>query len=187
MKSTSLDKDRSDVAIQADGVVLEIGFGSGLNLPYYKNINKLYALDISQELYDLAQENISELSFPIEFIKSSAEDIPLSDNSIDSVVSTWSLCSIPNPSLALKEIFRVLKPDGKFSFVEHGKSPRSLVFKLQNFLTPASKRLAGGCHMNRDVEKLILNAGFEFEKLEKFAKSGQPLGFTYKGIGIAKK
>jgi ubiquinone/menaquinone biosynthesis C-methylase UbiE len=182
MKDKDLDTFRQSIAMQAFGVVLEIGFGSGLNLPYYKNIKKFYALDPSQELYDLAQERIEKASFPIEYLKASAEKIPLADHSVDSVVSTWSLCSIPHPEIALKEIFRVLKPEGKFVFAEHGKSPKFFISRIQSCLTPFSKRVAGGCHMNRDMEKLILDSGFIIQELDKFRQESKPLGFIYKGI-----
>jgi len=187
MKNKSFERHRKDVVSELSGMGLEIGFGSGLNLPYYKTVTKLYALDPSEELYDLAQKNITSVSFPIEHIRASAENIPLPDNSLDFVVSTWSLCSIHNPEIALNEVFRVLKPNGKFSFVEHGKSPKSFVFKIQNFITPISKRVAGGCHMNRDIEGLVLGAGFDMQRIDKFTEKSKPLGFMYKGIAIAKK
>lgn len=187
MRGKDLEKHRENVVTKSSGQVLEIGFGSGLNLPYYTNISKLYALDPSQELYNLAQERIKRVSFQIEYLQASAESIPLPDNALDSVVSTWSLCSIPHPETALKEVLRVLKPDGKFSFIEHGKSPKSFIYKMQNFLTPVSKQFAGGCHMNRDIEKLVLDSGFKMQKIEKFEQKSKPLGFMYKGIAIAKK
>ncbi|MEK7650382.1 MAG: class I SAM-dependent methyltransferase [Patescibacteria group bacterium] len=187
MKNRDLERHRVDVVNEVSGVVLEIGFGSGLNLPYYTNTSKLYALDPSEGLYTLAQERIRNVSFSIEHLRASAESIPLPDNTLDSVVSTWSLCSIPNPEIALREIFRVLKPGGKFSFVEHGKSPKSFIFKIQNFLTPISTRIAGGCHLNREIEKLILDAGFEMQKIENFTQKFKPLGFMYKGVAIAEK
>ena len=182
-----MEKHRPAVAVQALGTVLEIGFGSGLNLPHYTNILKLYALDPSLELHNLAKRRIRTVSFPVKYIQASAESIPLVDNSIDTVVSTWTLCSIPNPDLALKEIFRVLKSGGKFVFIEHGKSSKKIVAKLQKWLTPISKYFTGGCHMDRKIDKLISNAGFTIENLETFKEKSMPLIFTYKGIVIAKK
>lgn len=187
MNNRDIEKYRANVVGVAGGVVLEIGFGSGLNLPYYKNISRLYVVDPSSELYDLASERVKKFQFPIEYIQASAESIPLPDSVVDSVVSTWSLCSIPNPELAIKEILRVLKPGGKFSFVEHGKSPKSFIFKIQNLLTPISKRLAGGCHLNRDIEKMILDAGFVIQKIDKFKQLSKPLSFTYMGIAMVEK
>ena len=184
MRSKSFEQDRNDAASNASGQTLEIGFGSGFNLPYYKNVQKLFALDISKELFDLAQGKVQSASFPIEFIQASAEQIPLPDNSCDSVISTWSLCSIPHPETALKEIRRVLKPGGIFSFVEHGKSDKPFIAKIQNLCTPISKKLIGGCHMNRDIESLILSAGFTMQKIEKSTSGTKPLSYTYKGIAI---
>ncbi len=187
MKNRDFDVYRAEVAGEANGITLEIGFGSGLNLPYYKNIDKLYALDPSRELFDMAAKEIERISFPLERLVASAENIPLSDSSIDCVVSTWTMCSIPCPEVALREIFRVLKPGGKFSFIEHGKSPSAYVYMMQNFFTPISKRIAGGCHMNRDIERYIIDAGFEIQKIQKFTQRLRPLGFMYKGVAIAKK
>ncbi len=154
MKRKDMEKYRPSVASQAFGTVLEIGFGSGLNLPCYdyKNITKLYALDISLGLFDLAKESIEQVKFPVEFINASAEKIPLADGSVDSVVSTWSLCSIPHPSVALGEVFRVLKPGGKFIFIEHGKFPKGFMVNIQKFLSPLSEFFYGGCSLDRGIE-----------------------------------
>lgn len=187
MNNKDLVQHRKDTVSGLTGIGLEIGFGSGLNLPYYKNITKLYTLDPSTELYDIAKTNMSSVVFPTEHISASAMNIPLPDHSLDFTVSTWSLCSIPDPEQALKEVFRVLKSGGKFSFIDHGKSPKDIIHKVQNFLTPISKNIAGGCNLNRDIENLIISAGFEILKLEKFSLKRRPLAFLYKGIAIAKK
>lgn len=178
---------RKDVTSHVSGVVCEIGFGSGLNILYYKNITKLYALEPSQELYELAKEKVSGTSFVVEHLASSAESIPLSDSSVDYVVSTWSLCSIPHLEIALKEVFRILKPKGKFAFVEHGKSPRNLVAKIQKFLTPIQKQISGGCHLDRDIEKLVLDAGFTIETMKKFEVGYKPLAYMYQGVAFINK
>lgn len=185
MKREEMKRQRPDVINKAAGTVLEIGFGSGLNLPYYKNVKKLYALDPSQELFELARERIKKVQFGIEYLRVSAERIPLADNSVDSVVSTWSLCSITHPEIALKEIYRVLKSTGKFAFIEHGKSPKKFTAKVQKFLTPVWKNLAGGCHLDRDIDMLISNAGFNIQKIEKNQEN--PLFFMFKGVTVAKK
>lgn len=187
MKNKKLEQHRIDVVSGLSGTGLEIGFGSGLNLPYYKNVTKLYTLDPSKELFKIAHKNISAVSFPVEYLQDSAEHIPLPNNTLDFVVSTWTLCSISHPEIALKEIFRVLKSGGKFSFVEHGKSPKAFVSKMQSLLTPVSKCVTGGCHMNRDIEKLIRNAGFGIQKLDKFSQKSKPLGFMYKGTATVTK
>ncbi|MDD5165229.1 MAG: methyltransferase domain-containing protein [Candidatus Pacebacteria bacterium] len=184
MQSKDFKRHRIDVVSGLSGIGLEIGFGSGLNLPYYKSITRLYGLDPSKELYEMAHKNLQAVTFPIEQILGSAEHIPLPENSLDFVVSTWTLCTIPHPDLALKEVFRVLKPGGKFCFIEHGKSPKTFIWRIQNLLTPISKCIAGGCHLNRDIEHLIRDAGFKIQNLEKFSQGPKPLGFMYKGVGI---
>ena len=169
---------------QASGVVLEIGFGSGLNLPFYKNITKLFALDPSKELYNIANSQIKSFNFPVEYIQSSAEKIPLEDKTIDCVVSTWSFCSIPNAQIALMEIARVLKTNGKFIFIEHGESTNKNIAALQKCLTPVWSAIAGGCHLNREIDIIIKEAGFEILKMEK--RKASLLIFMYKGIAIIK-
>lgn len=187
MKKESFIKDRQEAVEQVSGVVLEIGFGSGLNLPYYKNITKLYGLDPSLELFKLAKERIEKVAFPFEYINVGAERIPLTDNSIDTVISTWNFCSISDPDLALKEISRVLKPNGKFVFVEHGKSSRYILAVLQNILTPFSKIFTGGCHLDREIDQIIINNDFQIAKLDTFPEKYKPLIFNYKGVAVSKK
>ncbi len=187
MKNKDLDQHRMDVVSGLSGTGLEIGFGSGLNLSYYKDVTKLYALEPSQKLYEIAERNFNNASFAIEHLSKSAEHIPLPENCVDFVVSTWTLCSVPKPDIALKEVFRVLKPDGVFSFVEHGKSPQKFISKLQSMLTPFSKCVAGGCHLNRNIEQLVLNAGFRMVKIKKISQRFKSLGFTYVGVAIAEK
>ncbi len=187
MKRKSFEKHRLDVARAANGIVLEIGFGSGLNLPYYRNVSKLYALDPSRDLFILANGRIEKAPFPVEFLQASAEQIPLADASVDAVVSTWSLCTIPHPQFALKEVLRVLKPGGIFSFIEHGKSPNSFVAAVQKCCTPFSRCLAGGCHLDREIEWLIRGSGFDIKKLGTFSTWSMPLAYMYKGIATPKK
>lgn len=187
MRNKDLEQYREVVCSCVAGTGLEIGFGSGLNLPHYRNVNRLYALDPSKELYELAKTNIESVPFSITYLEQPAELISLPDNSLDFVVSTWNLCTIAEPDKALREIFRVLKPNGKFSFIEHGKSPRPWISKTQKILTPISVMIAGGCHLDRDIERLILNAGFEISKLKKFSLRSKPLGFMYQGQATANK
>lgn len=187
MSKEGNNQHRKDVASCVSGIVCEIGFGSGLNIPYYKNVTKLYALEPSQELYELAKEKVSDVSFVVEHLASSAESIPLSDSSVDYVVSTWSLCSIPHPEIALKEVFRILKSKGKFVFIEHGKSPRNFIAKIQRFLTPIQKQVSGGCHLDRDIEKLVLDAGFTIETIKKFEVGYKPLAYMYQGVALVNK
>ncbi len=181
MKNSELARLRNGLVSKANGVVLEIGFGSGLNLPYYKNTSILYALEPSQEVFNIAKENINRAKFAIEHLKSSAEQIPLQDKSIDSAISTWSLCSVTDPERALREVRRILKPEGKFYFLEHGKSSKTFKTKLQDIMNPFSKCLLGGCNLNRNIEKLIIGNGFEIENIEKFDLKSKPLACMYRG------
>ena len=178
---------RTNVVSKAHGVILEIGFGSGYNLPFYKNVEKLYALEPSSAMYDLAKERVASANFPIEYLKNSAEKIPLPDHSIDTVVSTWVLCSIPDADKALKEIARVLKPEGKFIFVEHGKTENKFFAAIQTLITPISSKFTGNCHLDRKIDSLISQSGFKFESLEKFPESGRPLLFSYSGVASSLK
>lgn len=186
MKKKEIQKNRPEVVGLVSGIVLEVGFGSGLNLPYYKNVDKIYALEPSQKLYDLSKERVRDSKIPVEHLKVSAEKIPLPDNSVDFVLSTWTLCSIPKPEIALREISRVLKTQGKFVFIEHGKSPKNFILRIQKIITPISKNFTGGCHLDRDMEKLISENGFIIEKLEKFQENFYTLVFLYKGIATPK-
>lgn len=186
MSSANTEKERWAVVAPAHGVVLEIGFGSGLNLPFYRDVTKLYALDPSRELYHLAEERIRTVSFPVEYIPALAEHIPLPDQSVDTVVSTWTMCTIPQPSLALQEIKRVLRPGGAFLFIEHGVSPNKIVALFQRLITPFSKCCAGGCHLDRPIEKLIREAGFVVEDMEMYPDFPRVLKYTYKGKAFLK-
>ncbi len=182
MGSDDFNQTRKDVAEKATGVVLEIGAGSGFNFPFYKKIQKLYALEPLKELYNYAHERLRETEFPIEYLQASAEKIPLPDNTIDTVVSTWTLCSVSDLPKALKEISRVLKPEGEFVFVEHGKSPKKLTFLLQKLFTPVTKPFTGNCHVDREIDKYISDAGFEFDEITKEPEDGRPLVFSYRGV-----
>lgn len=187
MRKEVLEIQRKIMIPEAFGVVLEIGFGSGLNIPYYKNISKLIALDPSKELYLIAEDRLKNNSFVFEYITSSAEKIPLLNNSVDSVVSTWTLCSILNPNLALREIFRVLKPGGKLIFIEHGKSSNKFVASLQKILNPFSKYFRGGCNLDREIDRLIISNGFNLENISKFQIKYRPFSYTYRGIASVEK
>jgi ubiquinone/menaquinone biosynthesis C-methylase UbiE len=186
MGSDEFNETRKEVAGKAVGIVLEIGAGSGYNFPFYNNIQKLYALEPSKELYDYSKERAKEAEFPIEYLQAPAEKIPLADNTVDTVVSTWTLCSVSNLPKALKEIYRILKPEGKFIFVEHGKSPKKLNYLAQRIMTPLAKHFTGNCHMDREIDKYILNASFEFEEIIKEPEEGRPLMFSYRGIAYKK-
>lgn len=187
MQGEKNEKERELLVPRASGVVLDIGFGSGLNLPFYKKVvSKLFALDPSRELWELAKARMSTASFPVEFINASAESIPLADNSVDTTVMTWTLCSIPNHKQALQEVRRVLREQGKLLFVEHGLSPEKHISKWQNHFNFVWKRIAGGCHLNRKIDDLITNAGFEILELEK-GSGKMVLSYQYKGVAMVRK
>ena len=174
---------RARVIPAAQGRVLEIGIGSGLNLPYYgTTVEHVIGLDPSPKLLAMAREAARRTSLPLELIKSGAEAIPLHGSSIDTVVTTWTMCSIPAVLSALGEMRRVLKPAGRLLFVEHGRSPDPGVRRWQDRLTPAWRRIGGGCHLNRAISELIGNAGFRVEWLETgYMRGPKPLTFMYEG------
>lgn len=182
MASKDMEKMRRIVLADASGVTLEIGVGPGYNIPLYKSISKLYALEPSQELIDIAQARTQSLNFPVHFLKAGAENIPLPEDSVDTVVSTWTLCSVDNPEKVLEEIKRVLRPDGQFIFVDHGAHPNSGVHLLQKLLTPITKHFTGNCHYDRKIEDLISQAGFEVQKMEYSAERFRPLIYNYQGL-----
>lgn len=167
------------------GTVLEVGFGSGLNLPWYpREVTRLWFLEPSPEARRMAREAIAAAPFPVEPIGDTAESIPLADASVDAVVSTWTLCTIPDVETALREMRRVLRPGGQFRFVEHGRSPEPRVARWQDRLTPLQKRLAGGCHLNRPIDRLIEEAGFRLDRIDRFYVRGPKVG-TYQYAGVA--
>ena len=146
-------QQREKIVPLAEGRVLEIGIGSGLNLPFYTpgKVKHLWGLDPSQEMWALAQKKLGALDFDVEFIEARAEDIPLGDGSTDTVLFTYTLCTIPDVRSALQEVCRVLKSDGSLVFCEHGLAPDESVQRWQNRLNPLWKRVGGGCNLNRPI------------------------------------
>lgn len=165
------------------GRVLEVGVGSGLNLPLYADaVAQVVGLDPSPRLLSIAREVPRSRASSIALIEGSAEALPLGDATIDTVVTTWTLCSIPDVRAALREMRRVLKPSGQLLFVEHGRAPDEAVRRWQDWLTPAWKRLAGGCHLNRPIRQLLEDAGFGIERLETgYMKGPKPMTFMSEG------
>jgi ubiquinone/menaquinone biosynthesis C-methylase UbiE len=185
MRNKDAARLRSVWVPHARGDVLEVGIGSGLNLPYYSpQVRRVYGVDPSLELQRKAHKRIAIGCFPVEFFAQSAEQpLPLPDASIDTVVVTWTLCSIPEVSSALQEMRRVLKPSGRLIFVEHGQSTDPRVVAWQERLTPMWKRFTGGCHLNRKVDELITSAGFHIAKLQiTYLPGPRPFTFTYQGF-----
>ena len=179
---------RKKVVPLAIGDVVEIGVGPGLNLQYYNldTVNKVIGIDPSDELNKIAKKNANKVNLDIEFNLSSAESIDLPTSSVDSVVCTFSLCSIPNPQKALKEIYRILKPGGKYYFCEHGLSPDLSTRVFQNVTDIFYPKLSGGCHANRDILKLISESGLKILEKDTMYLPGSVkfLGFNYWGVAI---
>lgn len=183
MRNRDLVPYRQRVVSAAEGHVLEIGIGSGVNLSFYPlRTKQIFGLEPAPRLIRMAERSAHRSSVRVQFIEASAEAIPLDDNSIDTVVMTWTLCSIPDAQQSLVEMRRVLKPDGQLLFVEHGQAPEESVRKWQNWLTPIWKRIAGGCHLNRPVPMLIENAGFRIGQLTTgYMRGPTPMTFIYEG------
>ena len=177
-------QQREKVVPQATGRVLEIGIGTGLNLPFYSpdKVEHLWGLDPSSEMWELTQDKRAAVDFGMEFINASASDIPLESNSADTVLITYTMCSIPDITLALEEIRRVLKRDGQLLFCEHGAAPDHRVRRRQDRLNPLWTRLGGGCNLNREIPALLEQGGFRICQLDTMYIPGwKPASFTYRG------
>jgi ubiquinone/menaquinone biosynthesis C-methylase UbiE len=181
MGNPKLAPYRGRALAEAQGRVLEIGVGSGANLPLYTDrATEVVGLEPHPRLLKMASEKNGRVA--VDLIEGSAESIPLEDSSVDTVVTTWTLCSIPDVAKALVEMRRVLKPDGRLLFVEHGLSADENVRRWQNRLNPVWKKIAGGCHLNRPMRTLIENAGFRVSRLETGYMPGpKPMTFMYEG------
>jgi len=174
---------RNRVVLNATGRVLEVGIGSGLNLPFYGNkVAEIIGLEPSPKLLGMAKKAAQKSQTPLRLVEGTAEAIPIENQSVDAVVTTWTMCSIPEIQSALQEMRRVLRPGGRLLFVEHGRAPEARVRWWQDHLTPVWKRLSGGCHLNRAIEELIENAGFRMERLDKgYMQGPRPMTFMYEG------
>jgi ubiquinone/menaquinone biosynthesis C-methylase UbiE len=169
---------------KARGEVLELGIGSGLNLRFYSSeVTRVHGVDPSVELQTTARERAKKTLLEVNFLLQSAEEpLELASGSIDTIVTTWTLCSIPDPSKALREGRRVLKPGGRVIFLEHGRSPDARVRTWQDRITPGWKHIAGGCHLNRPIATLLTDAGFRIGELEtSYLRGPRPMTFTYQG------
>ena len=169
-------KQRQKVVPKAMGTVLEFGIGAGHNLPHYdaSRIDRVIGVDPCATSWELASERAANLDFDVEFIQGSALDVPIEDASVDSVLITFTLCTVPDPMAALREAKRTLKPGGKVYFCEHGLAPDERVAKWQNRVNPIWKRVFGGCHINRDTAGLLTDAGFKLDELEQMYLPGTP-------------
>lgn len=182
MSRAEFEKIRPQVLAEASGIVLEIGVGAGHNLHLYTNVSKLYALEPSEELVAIAKTRAEQLSFLVEFLISGAESVPLPNQSVDTVVSTWTLCSVGDPKKVLSEIKRVLRPEGKFVFVDHGASPNKFARAMQTVGTSVTKYFTGNCHYNRPIETLLKEAGFTIIKMSHPHERFKPLIYNYQGV-----
>ena len=187
--SKPIKHQRNKVVPMAEGVVLEVGIGSGLNIPYYDSskVNRVIGLDPSEELNAMAKKVAADKGLEVEFILSGAESIPLPDDHVDTVLVTYTMCTIPDALSANKEMRRVLKPGGKLIFCEHGLAPDGGVAKWQARIDPYWGKIAGGCHLNRDIPQLIQAAGFEIQSMEQMYLPSTPkfAGYNYWGVATS--
>ncbi|MEM9927638.1 MAG: class I SAM-dependent methyltransferase [Cyanobacteria bacterium P01_D01_bin.50] len=186
LSNYTFSKYRQQILSEVKGEVLEIGFGTGLNLSYYpEEIRKIITVDNNPGVHKLAQKRIEKSSITVDYRILSGEHLPMENNTFDSVVSTWTLCSIEKVTQALKEINRVLKPGGKFFFIEHGLSREVSIQNWQNRLTPVQKIIGDGCHLNRNIRSIV-EQQFHRVKLEEFyiEKTPKVAGYMYKGVAI---
>jgi len=181
-----INYQRNKIVPNAKGDILEVGIGSGLNIPYYdpKKINKIIGLDPSEELNEMAKENAAKSDINIDILIAGAEEIPLPSNSIDTVLITYTLCTIPNLADSLKEIKRVMKNDAEMIFCEHGIAPDLRIQNWQNKINPLWGKLFGGCNINRDIPTILVNSEFKIQTLEQMYLPSTPkiVGYNYWGL-----
>ena len=178
-------KARSKIVPQALGEVLEVGIGSGLNLPFYdaKRVSSIVGIDPAAQMQTLARKRASDISIPVEVIAVDVQGIHADTDRFDTIVMTFTLCSIDDPISALQEMARVLKPDGRLLFCEHGLAPDLSVERWQHRLTPFWKPIAGGCHLDRDIPALIRAGGFAIDELsEAYLPGPRPMSYVYSGV-----
>jgi len=180
---------RRQLVPQCHGTVLEVGIGSGINLPLYDpaRVRKIYGLEPSEAMRRKARRQIGRAPLPVDWLGLAGEAIPLEDESVDTLLLTFTLCTIPGWCKALEQMHRVLRPDGQLLFLEHGQCPDAGVRVWQDRLTPVWKRLAGGCHLNRPIAELLTRGGFAIDRLENFylPKAPRLAGYLYMGRATA--
>lgn len=177
-------RQREKVVPLAQGQVLEVGIGTGLNIPFYdkKRVTRITGVDPALRMHSLAQKRIAQAGLDVDLIGLSAERLPVDDASFDTVVCTYTLCTIPDPAAALAEMRRVLKPGGKLLFSEHGRAPDANVSKWQTRLQPYWRKLAGGCMLDRDVPLLLRDAGFQSEVQSRYLPGPRFVSYHYWGV-----
>jgi SAM-dependent methyltransferase len=182
-------EQRRKVVPRAEGVVLELGMGSGLNLPFYdpEKVAKVYGLEPDCQMLAKACSRCSNAPVRVRVLKERAEDLSLPDESVDTVLVTFAMCTIPDVPAALGAVRRVLKPGGRLLFCEHGRAPDAEVFRRQQRIEPVWKRLFGGCHLTRDIPVLLRDSGFRVEELEAGYAPRVPRigGYLYRGAAVA--
>jgi ubiquinone/menaquinone biosynthesis C-methylase UbiE len=180
---------RARVCQGLEGAVVEVGFGTGHNARYYPpSVKKVVAIEPSRVCMKIAEPRIDRSSVPVEYGGLTGEDLDLPSGEFDAVLSTWTLCTIPDLDAALAELRRILKPGGRFLFVEHGHAPDAKVARWQARIEPLWKPLAGGCHLTRHISEDIEQAGFTIEKLDAYYFEGEPksMGYTYEGRAVSR-
>lgn len=189
LRGSEVDELRALATSGLDGEVLEVGFGSGLNVPHYPaGVARVRAVDPATEGRKLAAGRVAASKVPVEYIGGAGGSLPLPDASVDHALCTWTLCTIPDVAGALAEIRRVLLPGGLFHFVEHGLSPDPKVARMQHRLTPLQRLVFGGCHLDRPIDTLITGAGFEVVRLEnRYMQGPRAFGYTFEGVAAAPK
>jgi ubiquinone/menaquinone biosynthesis C-methylase UbiE len=182
-----VSRQREKVVPLASGQVLEVGVGSGLNLPFYDStrVSRLWGLDPVPEMTRMARETARSVDFEVELINAPAEEIPLAADTVDSIVVTYTLCTIPRPEAAIGEMRRVLRPSGRLIFCEHGTAPDENVRRWQDRVNPIWQRLSGGCQLNRAIPQLIEQGGFRIQEIETMYLPGwRPASFNYWGSAV---
>jgi ubiquinone/menaquinone biosynthesis C-methylase UbiE len=186
--AAQLGTERRAALAEASGDVLEIGFGTGLNLPHYPAaVHRLTALDAADLLPARTAARIAAAPFPVTRARLSAERLPFPDAHFDCVASTWTVCSIPDPVAALREVRRVLRPGGIYLFLEHGRSDEPRLARWQDRLDPIQRRLGAGCHINRPIAALVREAGLAISSLDRYVLPGHPriMAEMYRGVARA--
>jgi SAM-dependent methyltransferase len=182
----SFERERPKALAGARGTVLEIGFGSGLNIPHYgSGVDRLVGVEPLAGMVTKAQRRIKAAPFPVEVLPLRGEELPVEAGSVDAAVSTLTLCSIAEPERALANVRQALKPGGRYHFLEHGRAPEERVRRTQDRLNGVWGKLGGGCHLNREIDRLIAGAGFRIETLERYFVPGPRfLCFLYRGQAV---